>query len=62
MLCLAALALPSFIGWVHYQVKRNKPALIPNALWKNIAFSSICTTLAISTTVVNSMELFASLL
>ncbi|KAH1318302.1 hypothetical protein KXX47_002494 [Aspergillus fumigatus] len=32
ILCLAALALPSFIGWVHYQVKRNKPALIPNAL------------------------------
>ncbi|KAF4232601.1 hypothetical protein CNMCM8980_004848 [Aspergillus fumigatiaffinis] len=61
MLCLAALALPSFIGWVHYQVKRNKTALIPNALWKNIAFSSICATLAISTTVVNSMELFASL-
>lgn len=61
ILCLAALALPSFIGWVHYQVKRNKPALIPNALWKNIAFSSICATLAISTTVVNSMELFASL-
>ncbi|PKX91192.1 putative MFS transporter [Aspergillus novofumigatus IBT 16806] len=60
-LCLAALALPSFIGWVHYQVKRNKPALIPNALWKNIAFSSICASLAISTTVVNSMELFASL-
>ncbi|KAF4160415.1 hypothetical protein CNMCM8927_004871 [Aspergillus lentulus] len=61
MLCLAALALPSFIGWVHYQVKRNKPALIPNALWKNTAFSSICATLAISTTVLNSMELFASL-
>ncbi|GIK07220.1 hypothetical protein Aspvir_002877 [Aspergillus viridinutans] len=61
ILCLAALALPSFVGWVHYQVKRHKPALIPNALWKNTAFSSICAAIAISTTVVNSMELFASL-
>ncbi|RHZ49383.1 putative MFS transporter [Aspergillus thermomutatus] len=61
ILCLAALALPSFVGWVHYQAKRNKPALIPNSLWKNTAFSSICAILAISTAVVNSMELFASL-
>ncbi|EAW07069.1 putative MFS transporter [Aspergillus clavatus NRRL 1] len=61
VLCLAALALPSFVGWVHYQSQRNRPALIPNSLWKNTAFSSICAILAISTAVVNSMELFASL-
>ncbi|THC94265.1 hypothetical protein EYZ11_006238 [Aspergillus tanneri] len=61
ILCLAATALPSFIAWVHYQVKRNKPALIPNSVWKNTSFSSICATVAVSNAVLNSMELFASL-
>ncbi|KAL3465835.1 major facilitator superfamily domain-containing protein [Aspergillus heterothallicus] len=61
ILCLAAAALPCFVGWAHHQVKRNQPALIPNSLWRNKAFSSICATIAISNAVINSMELFASL-
>ncbi|KAL3469812.1 major facilitator superfamily domain-containing protein [Aspergillus californicus] len=61
IICLAAIALPSFIAWVHRQVQRNKPALIPNSLWRNTAFSSICVTVAVSNAVINSMELFASL-
>ncbi|KAI2966935.1 hypothetical protein CBS147323_5159 [Aspergillus niger] len=61
ILCVAAIALPTFITWVHFQVKRGKPALIPNALWKNTSFSSICATVALSNAVINSMELFASL-
>ncbi|KAF7589037.1 hypothetical protein BBP40_004825 [Aspergillus hancockii] len=61
ILCVAAISLPSFITWVHYQVKGGKPALIPNSLWKNAAFSSICATVAVSNAVINSMELFASL-
>ncbi|RAL02509.1 putative MFS transporter [Aspergillus ibericus CBS 121593] len=61
ILCLAAVALLSFVAWVHYQSKRNKPALIPNALWRNTSFTSICATVALSNGVLNSMELFASL-
>ncbi|OOQ82788.1 putative MFS transporter [Penicillium brasilianum] len=61
ILCLAALALPSFIIWIHYQVRRGRPALIPNAFWRNATFSSICATIALSFAVINSMELFASL-
>ncbi|GLA61250.1 hypothetical protein AtubIFM55763_006432 [Aspergillus tubingensis] len=61
ILCVAAIALPTFITWVHFQVKRGKPALIPNALWRNTSFSSICATVALSNAVINSMELFASL-
>jgi hypothetical protein len=56
------VALPAFSAWVHYQVKRDKPALIPNSLWKNMSFTSICATVALSNAVLNSMELFASLL
>lgn len=62
VLCLGALALPSFVAWVHYQVKRDKPALIPNSLWTNASFSSVCITIGLSNAVVNSMELFAALL
>ncbi|KAL3488271.1 major facilitator superfamily domain-containing protein [Aspergillus germanicus] len=61
ILCLAATALPCFLGWAHRQVQRGKPALIPNSLWRNTAFSSICATIAMSNAVINSMELFASL-
>ncbi|KAJ4865651.1 major facilitator superfamily domain-containing protein [Trichoderma breve] len=60
-ICLIAMALPLFVVWVHRQVKLGKPALIPNALWKDTAFSSICGTVALSFGVTTAMELFASL-
>ncbi|PTB59943.1 hypothetical protein M431DRAFT_514499 [Trichoderma harzianum CBS 226.95] len=60
-ICLIAMSLPLFVGWVHRQVKLGKPALIPNALWKDTAFSSICGTVALSFGVTTCMELFASL-
>ncbi|OAA45015.1 Major facilitator superfamily domain, general substrate transporter [Metarhizium rileyi] len=60
-LCLIIITLPLFVGWVHRQVGLGKPALIPNSLWKNTAFSSICGTVALSFGVTTSMELFASL-
>ncbi|KAL7781071.1 putative MFS transporter [Trichoderma afarasin] len=60
-ICLIVMALPLFVGWVHRQVKLGKPALIPNALWKDTAFSSICGTVALSFGVTTCMELFASL-
>lgn len=62
MLCLSAIAFLAFVGWVHRQVEVKKPALIPNSLWKNATFSSICVTIALSFAVLNSMELFCSLL
>ncbi|KAE8382732.1 major facilitator superfamily domain-containing protein [Aspergillus bertholletiae] len=61
ILCLAAIALPLFIVSSHHRVKRNKVALIPNSLWRNTSFSSVCATVALSNAVLNSMELFASL-
>ncbi|UPK89840.1 hypothetical protein LCI18_000775 [Fusarium solani-melongenae] len=61
MLCLSTIAFLAFVGWVHRQVEAKKPALIPNSLWKNATFSSICVTIALSFAVLNSMELFCSL-
>lgn len=47
---------------MHYQVKRDRPAMVPNALWKNLTFSSICVTLTLSFAVITCLELFSSLL
>ncbi|KAH6999079.1 major facilitator superfamily domain-containing protein [Ilyonectria sp. MPI-CAGE-AT-0026] len=61
LLSLSPIALLCFIGWMHHRVKKGKPALIPNSLWTNATFSSICATIALSFAVLNSMELFCSL-
>lgn len=62
LLCLSLIALPLFVVWMHFQVRKGKPALIPNSFWRNHAFTSICVTIALSNAVVNSLELFSSLL
>ncbi|KAK2594634.1 hypothetical protein QQS21_007671 [Conoideocrella luteorostrata] len=61
LVSLITISLPLFVFWVHRQVLLGKPALIPNSLWKNTAFSSICGTVALSFGVTTAMELFASL-
>lgn len=44
-----------------HRERSNKPALIPNTLWKNIPFSSTCIILALSNGGVIALELFSSL-
>ncbi|KAG8672327.1 hypothetical protein FPOAC2_05707 [Fusarium poae] len=61
MLCLSLVILPLFVVWMHFQVQKGKPTLIPNSFWRNHAFTSICVTIALSNAVVNSLELFSSL-
>ncbi|KAL1848929.1 hypothetical protein Daus18300_013438 [Diaporthe australafricana] len=61
LLCISIAALPAFLFWVHYRVKIGKTALMPNKVWKNVAFSTICLTILISFGVLNSMEQFSSL-
>ncbi|KFH44072.1 putative MFS-type transporter-like protein [Hapsidospora chrysogenum ATCC 11550] len=61
-LCLGVMSLPFFVAWVHRQVRRGRPALIPNSFWRNASFASICATISVTFAVLNSLELFASLL
>jgi hypothetical protein len=42
LLSIGGACLPSFVFWVQRQEKLGKPALIPNFLWEELAFSSIC--------------------
>ncbi|KAL8908720.1 MAG: hypothetical protein Q9171_005333 [Xanthocarpia ochracea] len=44
-ICLLGLSLalmPAFVAWVHRQEHNDRPALIPNSLWSNKGFTSIC--------------------
>ena len=34
--------MPTFVFWVGRQERLNRPALIPNSLWRNRVFSCIC--------------------
>lgn len=42
LLVLSFALMLSFILWVGRQERLNRPALIPNSLWRHKAFSSIC--------------------
>ncbi|KAL9592790.1 MAG: hypothetical protein Q9179_006367 [Wetmoreana sp. 5 TL-2023] len=42
LLTVALTLLVVFVGWMHRQEKRQKAALIPNSLWKDEVFTSIC--------------------
>ena len=61
MLTISIMLLVVFPFWIRHQEKNNRPALVPNYLWKNKAFSSICALTVLTWGVQNSMELFASL-
>ncbi|KAF5234373.1 hypothetical protein FANTH_12153 [Fusarium anthophilum] len=64
--CLLSLNLSMimavlFVYWMHFRVKNGQVALIPNELWKNPCFTSICITVALSFAVLNSLDLVTSL-
>ncbi|TVY62661.1 Drug resistance protein [Fusarium oxysporum f. sp. cubense] len=61
LLCFSLATLPLFVGWMHYRVKRSRPALIPNGFWSNSAFAAICIAVALSFAVLNSLDLLTSL-
>jgi MFS family permease len=42
ILTLAIVLIPIFALWVRRQEKLGRPAIIPNSIWKNRIFTSIC--------------------
>lgn len=61
LLAVSIVLLFAFPVWMRYRSRTNKPALVPNKLWKNIPFTSTCIMVALSYGVMNSIELFSSL-
>ena len=62
LLVVACVLAIAFAPWMQYQEKRGKPALIPNSLWKELAFSCICVVVFLSWAIVQSFDWFVSLL
>lgn len=61
LVTVSLLLLPTFIYWVGSQERHGKPALIPNSLWKNVPFTSVCAMVLLSFGVMQVSELLTSL-
>jgi MFS family permease len=61
LLTISLLLIPAFVSWMSRQERLQKPALIPNSIWKKLAFTSVSIMILLSTAVMNCMELFCSL-
>ncbi|KAJ5722704.1 hypothetical protein N7488_000739 [Penicillium malachiteum] len=61
LLSVAAAMIPSFWAWMEWREKSGRPALIPNSLWKNRAFTTIYVMVFFSWAVLNGMETILSL-
>ncbi|RAH75713.1 aminotriazole resistance protein [Aspergillus aculeatinus CBS 121060] len=59
--CCAGAMIPGFWVWMGRRERAGKPALIPNSLWKNTAFSSMCVIVLFSWAVLNGVETILSL-
>ncbi|KAJ5919435.1 hypothetical protein N7466_010378 [Penicillium verhagenii] len=61
LLCVALALIPAFWCWMQWRERSGRPALIPNSLWNNTAFASICVMVLLSWAVLNGMETIMSL-
>lgn len=61
LLVISLVLMPCFVGWMHAAVKRGRPALIPNPIWKSLSFSSVCIMVMMSYAVLQVLELYSTL-
>jgi hypothetical protein len=61
LLAVSVVLLVAFPCWMHWQNKGNKPALIPNRLWRKATFTSACLSVFFCWASLNGIEYFTSL-
>ncbi|CAM1504558.1 Fc.00g021490.m01.CDS01 [Cosmosporella sp. VM-42] len=61
ILTVSLVMLVAFPFWMDYQTKRGKPALIPNSLWRNQSFTSVCIAVFLCWASLNGIEYFTTL-
>jgi MFS family permease len=61
LLCAALALLPAFGLWTRRQTRLGRPALIPNTLWANVPFTSICITVFLIWGALNASEQLTAL-
>lgn len=61
LLSLGIALIPVFIMWVSRQEKLGKPAIIPNSVWKQTAFTMVCLNVFFTWAAFNAFGYFATL-
>ncbi|KAH4237090.1 hypothetical protein HBI06_053100 [Parastagonospora nodorum] len=61
LLLLSVSLIIIFPFWMSHQTRNNRPALIPNRLWRNAVFSSICACVFLSWAAMNCIQYLATL-
>jgi MFS family permease len=61
ILVTSLLLLGSFPFWMHYQTAQCKPALIPNRLWSQASFTTVCIAVFFCWASLNGIEYFTTL-
>ncbi|KAJ3939617.1 uncharacterized protein N0V96_010400 [Colletotrichum fioriniae] len=61
LLTVAVALLVVFPLWMNFQIKMDRPALIPNGLWRNAAFTSICVSIFLCWASLNAIQYFIML-
>jgi MFS family permease len=61
LLSLSVVLIAAFPWWMRFQVRRGKPALIPNKVWKNWAFTSVCVAIFLCYAAMTAIEYFTTL-
>lgn len=61
LLVVSLLLLAAFPLWMHHQVRHKRPALIPNRLWRQPAFTASCLGVFFCWASLNGIEYFTTL-
>jgi MFS family permease len=61
LLAVSLVLLAVFPMWMSYQVRHGKPAIIPNRLWRNAAFTATCIAVFFCWASLNAIEYYTTL-
>ena len=61
LLAISVLGLLAFPFYMNYRERRRKPAIIPNRLWRNAPFTSICIAVFFCWAAFNAFQYFSTL-
>ncbi|CAF9934381.1 MAG: hypothetical protein HETSPECPRED_009211 [Heterodermia speciosa] len=61
LLVVSVLGLVAFPFYMNYREKNRKPAIIPNRLWRNASFTSICIAVFFCWAAFNAFQYFSTL-
>jgi MFS family permease len=61
ILCISVALLPLLWLWMRRQTEHSRPALIPNVIWRNIPFTTVCITVFLVWGALNASEQLTAL-